>query len=120
KHPYTRALLSAIPVPEPGRLRKRTLPRGEVPDAIFPPSGCRFHPRCPVALPTCGWEGRDFVDFLEQRRLDPLNRETGESALGTLDEWRTSKFEARRRIREGDPATVAAYVRSILVEATEA
>jgi len=120
KHPYTRALLSAIPVPEPGRLRKRTLPRGEVPDAIFPPSGCRFHPRCPVALPTCGWEGRDFVDFLEQRRLDPLNRETDESALGTLDEWRTSKFEARRRIREGDPATVAAYVRSLLVEATEA
>ena len=119
KHPYTRALLSAIPVPEPGRLRERTLPRGEVPDAIFPPAGCRFHPRCPVALPTCGWEGRDFIDFLEQRRLDPVHTETDESVLGDLEEWVTAKFEARRRIREGDPTAVAAYVRSILPAATD-
>jgi len=119
KHPYTRALLSAIPVPEPGRVRERTLPRGEVPDAIFPPAGCRFHPRCPVALPTCGWEGRDFVDFLEQRRLDPAHAAPDESALGDLEEWRVAKFDARRRVREGDPAAVAAYVRSILPKATE-
>lgn len=66
KHPYTRALIAAIPVPDPGHPRTVTLPRGEVPDAIRPPGGCRFHPRCPAAMPTCGWEGRDFVDFLEQ------------------------------------------------------
>jgi len=119
KHPYTRALLSAIPVPEPGRVRERTLPRGEVPDAIFPPAGCRFHPRCPVALPTCGWEGRDFVDFLEQRRLDPAHAAPDESALGDLEDWRVAKFEARRRVREGDPAAVVGYVRSMLPQATE-
>src|SRR3990170_1695067 len=56
KHPYTRALLQAVPVPDPARRSKKPLPKGEIPDAVYPPAGCRFHPRCPVALPTCGWE----------------------------------------------------------------
>jgi oligopeptide/dipeptide ABC transporter ATP-binding protein len=66
RHPYTRALLEAVPRPEPSaRRRPRRLPAGEVPDAIRPPAGCRFHPRCPDAFAACGWEGRDLVDFLE-------------------------------------------------------
>jgi len=119
KHPYTRALLGAIPVPEPGRVRVRTLPRGEVPDAIFPPAGCRFHPRCPAALPSCGWEGRDFVDYLEQRRLDPVRAKADEVALGTEEAWLAAGFSARRRVRDGDSTAIAAYARSILPEAPE-
>jgi len=52
-HPYTKALLGAVPVPDPNRRRTHELPRGEIPSAVFPPSGCHFHPRCPFAVPAC-------------------------------------------------------------------
>ena len=67
KHPYTRALLRAIPEPDPERAVPRDLPRGEVPDASRPPLGCHFHPRCPLAFEPCGWESRDLRDLLESR-----------------------------------------------------
>ena len=53
QHPYTRALLSVIPVPNPRLRRKRIILEGETPNPIDLPSGCRFHPRCPVALSIC-------------------------------------------------------------------
>ena len=52
-HPYAQALLSAIPVPNPDRKRKRTELKGEIPSAIDIPPGCRFHPRCPKAFDKC-------------------------------------------------------------------
>ena len=67
KHPYTVSLLNAIPEPDPAKSVTRDLPRGEVPDAVAPPLGCPFHPRCPRAFEVCGWEPRDLRALLEER-----------------------------------------------------
>ena len=52
-HPYTLALLSSIPVPDPKAKLERIIPKGEIPSPINPPTGCRFHPRCPYAESIC-------------------------------------------------------------------
>jgi oligopeptide/dipeptide ABC transporter ATP-binding protein len=53
RHPYTQALLSAVPVPDPQVTKKRVILQGDVPSPIAPPSGCRFHPRCPQFKKDC-------------------------------------------------------------------
>lgn len=53
KHPYTKALLSAIPIPDPRATQKRTILKGDVPSPRHPPSGCSFHPRCPERMDGC-------------------------------------------------------------------
>lgn len=61
-HPYTKALLSAIPVPDPDYNRKRIILKGEVPSSINPPAGCRFHPRCICAMPVCREKEPNFAE----------------------------------------------------------
>ena len=78
RHPYTRALLSAVPVPDPTARRDRVILKGDVPSPINPPSGCRFHTRCPYVFDRC-------------RQEEPLLREMpaggpGQRAACHLDE----------------------------------
>ncbi len=61
-HPYTQALMSAIPIPKPNLKRDRTILKGEVPSPLDPPAGCRFHPRCPVAQERCSIEEPIFAE----------------------------------------------------------
>jgi len=117
KHPYTKALLQAIPIPDPRRRARKVLPKGEVPDAVNPPMGCRFHPRCPAVLPTCGWEGKDFLDYLEERRTDLEKGKTDEANLGPLDLWKARGLVAERQCRPENIAFITEYIRSILNEA---
>jgi oligopeptide/dipeptide ABC transporter ATP-binding protein len=66
RHPYTRALLSAVPVPDPRRAARRTTLGGDVPSPVNPPPGCAFHPRCPAAEAVC----RSVQPSLETGRRD--------------------------------------------------
>ena len=67
RHPYTRALLSAVPQPDPDRKIKRIVLEGEVPNPAAPPSGCHFHPRCPYRTEKC------------EKEYPPLTEENGRS-----------------------------------------
>ena len=62
KHPYTKALISAVPEPDPKKKKEKFIPQGEVPNPINPPPGCRFHPRCPFAKDICKTKEPELKD----------------------------------------------------------
>jgi peptide/nickel transport system ATP-binding protein len=117
KHPYTKALLQVIPVPDPDKRKEKVLPRGEVPDAVHPPAGCRFHPRCPAVLASCGWEGRDFIDFLDEHLSDPKKAGDDESILGPIEDWRADGHVASLEVMPLNVEKTVDRVKGVLAEA---
>lgn len=78
QHPYTEALLNAIPIPDPRYSNIFNIPKGEVPNALNPPSGCRYHPRCPIAEAVCKIEAPTLAaDSEEPNHLAACHLRTG-------------------------------------------
>jgi peptide/nickel transport system ATP-binding protein len=123
KHPYTRALLRAIPEPDPERAVARDLPRGEVPDASRPPLGCHFHPRCPLAFEPCGWESRDLRELLESRwarAAGAAGVEEEQALVDNLDVLDRPALEARLSAARGrKPEEIVALLERIRAEDPE-
>jgi peptide/nickel transport system ATP-binding protein len=95
RHPYTKALLAAIPEPDPDKMVPRDLPRGEIPDAAQPPLGCAFHPRCPEAVAGCGWESRDLRTLVEDHWLRAgVAFDEEQQVIGDLDQLDTPSTSA--------------------------
>jgi peptide/nickel transport system ATP-binding protein len=103
KHPYTVSLLKAVPEPDPTRTVPRDVPRGEVPDAVLPPLGCSFHPRCPRAFEVCGWESRDLRFLLEERwtKLPEAEYEAERAVIGDLGLLNAPSWEGRLEAASG-------------------
>jgi oligopeptide/dipeptide ABC transporter ATP-binding protein len=94
QHPYTEALLSAIPVPSPAMNRRRIILHGEIPSAVAPPTGCRFRTRCPYAAPICSTDEPPLLEtgehhlvachFRKVLGLGPVNLTRGRGATDSL------------------------------------
>jgi peptide/nickel transport system ATP-binding protein/oligopeptide transport system ATP-binding protein len=76
-HPYTAALLAAAPIPDPARRRRRAILEGDVPSPANPPSGCRFHTRCPHAIARCRVEDPALRQVATGHAVACLRREPG-------------------------------------------
>ncbi len=118
RHPYTQALLKAIPDIDPSKAIPRDLPRGEIPDAAWPPRGCSFHPRCPLATAECGWEPRDLKALIEEHwtRVPVADYEREHSLVGGLADLDHSEGRAVVKPRGGTVADVAAMFQRIRSE----
>lgn len=83
-HPYTQALMSAIPVPDPTIKRQRVILEGDVPSPLNPPTGCRFHTRCPLAFDKCAQEEPPFKDYGQEHYAACWLLEEGEIGASKL------------------------------------
>jgi len=121
RHPYTQALLRAIPEPDPARTVPRDLPPGEVPDAVEPPLGCPFHPRCAKAFEVCGWESRDVRTMLEAHwtRLPEPEYERERELFGDLYELDRPVGEAVVPAADGRVDEVAALLGRLRAESPD-
>ena len=84
QHPYTEALLSAVPVPDPGAAKKRIILHGDVPSPINPPSGCRFHTRCPYAFERCSKEEPLMQEVLPGQHVACHLRDAGPASASPI------------------------------------
>jgi oligopeptide/dipeptide ABC transporter ATP-binding protein len=82
QHPYTEALLSAVPIPDPEAARKRIILKGDVPSPITPPAGCRFHTRCPYAFERCSKEEPAMREVLPGHHVACHLRDVQTAAFG--------------------------------------
>ncbi len=92
-HPYTQALMSAIPIPDPTIKRQRVLLQGDVPSPLNPPTGCRFHTRCPLAFDKCAQEEPPFKDYGHEHFAACWLLETGEKGASKLSNVLAEKSE---------------------------
>ncbi len=83
-HPYTQSLMSAIPVPDPTMKRQRIILEGDVPSPLNPPSGCRFHTRCPLAFDKCSQEEPPLKDYGTEHYAACWLLETGEPGASRI------------------------------------
>jgi peptide/nickel transport system ATP-binding protein len=120
QHPYTSALLAASPDlqddPEGGMM---TL-EGSVPDPARPPQGCRFHTRCPVVTPICGWEIDDIVRWLETREdifdaLSGVSRDSAFSAVLTFEDQASAERLATALRSDAVPASMRGALEHLAV-----
>ncbi|HEX6271486.1 MAG TPA: oligopeptide/dipeptide ABC transporter ATP-binding protein [Polyangiaceae bacterium] len=106
-HPYTRALLSAIPVPDPRRKRTRLVLTGDVPSPMNPPLGCRFHTRCPAAFERCSTEEPRTVDVEPGHAVKCFHAYDAEG-----DDWYrivSERIATAERARPAAPAPVEVF-----------
>jgi len=109
-HPYTQALISVVPSPDPRKKVDRVILKGERPDPVNIPAGCRFHPRCPLAFERCGWTADEVVDELQSLR-----------GRGMLPEIEAFRAESPNTIGiaiapDASPLAVAETLRSFIRE----
>jgi len=107
RHPYTKALISVVPSPNPSIRREKTILRGERPNPVDIPSGCRFHPRCPVAVGICGWDSEEVRTELE--RLFQEDRKTFNEARSVTALSTPGSFAVT--LTTSDSSRVESYLR---------
>jgi peptide/nickel transport system ATP-binding protein len=118
RHPYTNALLAAIPKPDPRLRASKQIPAGEIPDAAHPPVNCRFHPRCPRAFEPCGFEGRDVIEAIERRwtRLPEEKFLQEKELIGEISQMKAAGYSLLVPTRRRDPKTLLEFLERLREE----